>query len=80
MNKRGVGVIFCLMAIILFSTRYITTAIFLSGVTSWDAETFVMGLSYVGSELLYLSIISLIIGIVYLILGEIEEKKNNNKN
>ena len=40
MNKRGVGAIFCLIASILFSARYIAAAIFMSGVLSWDAGLF----------------------------------------
>lgn len=36
MNKRGAGVSFCFMATILFSIRYISAAIFGSGVSSWD--------------------------------------------
>lgn len=75
MNKRGIGGIFCLIATILYATRYITTAIYMSQTTYWDAESFANGMAYVGNELLYLSIISLIIGVVYLILGE-SDKEN----
>lgn len=75
MNKRGTGTIFCLIAAILFSTRYITAAIYMSGASSWDANLFSSGLEYVGSPLFYLSIISLMIGVGYLIWGELEDKK-----
>ena len=70
MNKRGAGVIFCLIAAILFSARYIAAAIFMSGVLSWDATLFSAGLEYVGTPLLWGSIISLIIGIGYLLSAE----------
>ncbi|MBS5988027.1 hypothetical protein [Clostridium sp.] len=75
MNKRGVGAIFCLIASILFSARYIAAAIFMSGVLSWDAGLFQAGLEYVGTPLLYLSILSLIVGVGYLVW----EERGNNK-
>lgn len=75
MNKRGTGAIFCFIAATLFSTRYIAAAIYMSSVSSWDSNLFSNGLEYVGSPLLYLSIISLIIGVGYLICGELEDKK-----
>lgn len=75
MNKRGTGTIFCLIAAILFSTLYIAAAIYMSGVSSWDANLFSSGLEYVGSPLFYLSIISLMIGVGYLIWGELEDKR-----
>lgn len=80
MNKRGVGVIFCLISSILFSTRYIAAAIFMSGVLSWDKGLFDAGLEYVGTPLLFLSILSLIVGIIYLVWEEnLHEKKNNKE-
>lgn len=77
MGKRGVGAIFCLIAAILFSARYIVAAIFMSGASSWDDALFAAGLKYVGSPLLALSSISFIIGIGYLLWAEILEKKIN---
>ncbi|MBD5089675.1 MAG: hypothetical protein HDT30_12860 [Clostridiales bacterium] len=75
MNKRGTGTIFCLIGSLLFSARYITAAIFMSNTTSWDATLFEASLEYQGNGLLIFSIISLIIGILYLVWAEIEEKK-----
>lgn len=75
MNKRGTGVIFCLIAGLLFCTRYISTAIFMSSVSSWDSELFNAGLSYIGMPLLILSVLSLIIGICYLLLS-IKDKED----
>lgn len=75
MGKRGVGAIFCLIAAILFSARYIAAAIFMSGVSSWDKALFTVGLEYVGSPLVTLSIVSFIIGIGYLVWAEVSEKK-----
>lgn len=79
MSKRCVGALFCLIASILFSVRYIAAAIFMSGVSSWDSSLFQAGLEYVGNPLLYLSIISLIVGVGYLFGGEILDEKKNNK-
>ncbi len=75
MNKRGTGAIFCLIAAILYAARYLAAAIFMSGMSSWNSNLFENGLEYVGSSLLTLSVVSLIIGIAYLIWAEIEEQK-----
>ena len=74
-NKRGTGAIFCLTAGILFSARYIAAAVFMSGVTRRNAELFKVGLEYVGSPMLILSIISMVVGIAYLIAGELEDRR-----
>lgn len=80
MNRRGTGTIFCLISAILFSTRYISAAIFSSNVSSWDAELFSHMLSYVGNTLTTLSIVSLVVGIAYLLVAEILEEKIKNSN
>lgn len=80
MNRRGTGTIFCLISAILFSTRYISAAIFSSNVSSWDAELFSHMLSYVGNTLTTLSIVSLVVGIAYLLVAEILEEKIRNNN
>lgn len=75
MSKRATGAVFCLIAAILFSTRYIAAAVFMSGVSSWDASLFAAGLKYVGTPLLAFCIISLLIGAGYLVWAEVSEKK-----
>lgn len=79
MNKRGTGVIFCLIAAILYASRYLAAAIFMSGVVSWDADLFKAGLEYVGPSLLICSVISLVIGCAYLIWAEIEAAKKKEE-
>lgn len=69
MNKRGAGVAFCAIAALLYIARYITAAIFGSGVSSWDADLFNAMLKYIGPGLLIMSIISLVVGVIYLILA-----------
>ncbi|WP_404338180.1 hypothetical protein [Planococcus rifietoensis] len=72
MGHRGAGLIFITLSTILFCTRYIAAAIFGSNTEVWDADLFQYLLTYVdGGTLFNLSIISLIIGIVYLVMAEI---------
>jgi len=71
MGRRAAGVGFCFIAAFLYSVRYITAAIFGSGVSSWNAELFDAMLQYVGNSLTTLSIVALAVGIVYLVLAEI---------
>ena len=48
MENKIVGAIFCFMSAVLISARYISAAIFMSGVASWNATLFAAGLEYVG--------------------------------
>lgn len=75
MNNKGVGAVFCLIAAILISARYMTAAIFMSGVTSWDASLFAAGLEYVGPFLAVLAAVALVVGILFLVYGIYEDKK-----
>lgn len=75
MNKRGAGVSFCAIAALLYIARYITAAIFGSGTLSWNADLFNAMLEYIGPGLLIMSIISLIVGVVYLILAANAKEK-----
>jgi hypothetical protein len=72
MNRRAAGVAFVAIAAFLFAARYVTAAIFGSGVNSWSRELFHGMLQYTGSALLVVSIIALIVGIIYLIVGELQ--------
>ena len=60
------GIALLVISAMLFCTRYLCAAIYLSSSMSWDSELFAAGLNYVGNELLYLSIAALIIGIGFL--------------
>lgn len=83
MSKRGTGVAFIAIAAFLFSVKYISAAIFGSGISAWNEDLFNELLSYIGSPLIIASLISLIIGIVYIAWGEYEEfivkKQQSNK-
>ena len=79
MNNKGVGAIFCLITAILESARYISAAIFMSNVSSWDGALFQEGLSYTGNFLHVMAAFALIIGIGFLGAGVFQDFKNKNK-
>ena len=70
MGSRGAGVAFCSIAAFLFATRYVAAAIFGSGVNTWNGELFGNMLKYTGNALIVASVIALVVGVVYLIVGE----------
>ncbi len=75
MNNKGVGAIFCLIAAILAGARYLAAAIYLSGAQSWDTELFSAGLGYVGAPLKIAAIAALIVGVVLLAVGIVQDCK-----
>ena len=79
MNNKGIGAVFCLIAAILTSARYLSAAIFMSGVSSWSDQLFAAGLSYVGSPLKIAAIVSLVVGIAFLGYGLYQDGKGNRK-
>jgi len=74
MKKRTTGVAFIFFAVLLFISRYITTAIWCSGTSSktggYHSIVFNDLVESIGKPLLTCSIVSLIVGIVYLIWAE----------
>lgn len=77
MNNKGVGAVFCLISAILMSVRYLSAAIFMSGVTALDAALFSAGLEYVGAPLKIVSVIALLVGIAFLGYGLYQDFKTN---
>ena len=75
MNNKGVGAIFCLIAALLISARYLTAAVFMSNLTSWDAETFQLSKEYTGPVLTILAVIALVVGIGFLVYGMLGDRK-----
>ena len=71
-SRRATGVVFCFIAALLYATRYLAAAIFGSGVSTWNSELFGSMLDYVGSEPATLATLALVVGIAYLVWGEIE--------
>ena len=79
MNNKGVGAVFCLIASVLMAARYMTAAMFMSGVASWDNELFRAGLSYTGSSLKWAAVLALIVGVAFLGIGIYQDVKNSEK-
>ncbi len=79
MNNKGVGAVFCLIAAILMAARYVSAAIFMSGVLSWDSELFRSGLNYIGPALPIAAIAALVVGVVFLVVGIFQDIKGAAK-
>ena len=79
MNNKGVGAVFCLIAAILTAARYVSAAIFMSGVTSWDSELFRAGLNCIGPALPIAAIVALAAGVVFLGIGIFRDGKGSAK-
>lgn len=79
MNNKGIGTIFCLISAMLMCTRYITAAIFMSGVSSWDSDLFSDALEFIGSPLKIASVVALITGIIFLSVGIYQDLKKEKK-
>ncbi len=75
MSRRGVGVTFISIAAFLYGMRYLSAAIFGSGVKSWDKNLFNSMLDYVGPNLTIWAIVALVVGIIYLIWGEMNSRR-----
>ena len=73
MNNKGVGAVFCLIAAFLMAAKYLSAAIFMSGVLSRDRELFQYGLHYVGAPLTVLAVIALAVGLLFLVWGIIQD-------
>ena len=77
MNNKGVGAVFCLISALLMAARYVSAAIFMSGVASWNSELYRAGLEYIGLALPIAAIAALIIGVIFLGVGIFQDKKGS---
>ena len=68
MNRRGAGVVFVAIAAFLFAMRYLTAAMLMPENMGLNGEYYRMVLEETGGSLLTLSILSLMVGIIYLVL------------
>jgi hypothetical protein len=73
MSRRTTGVIFVGISAFLYATRFIAAAIWGSGFSSWNAENFRALLEYVDQGLTPWSIAALVLGLLFLIWGEINQ-------
>ena len=74
MNRRAAGAAFCAIAAFLLAVRYLCAAIYGSGMTMWDHQAFRSLLGDVGAPLLVFSILSLVVGIFYLISASVRKE------
>ena len=71
MDRRTCGVIFCCLGAVIYVIRHIIVAVLGSRLTSLSTEMYENLLKISGTELLYLSVIFILIGLIYIILSEI---------
>ena len=77
MSKRGVGAIFCLIAAILYSVRFINAALYTPpNVGEWSPNKYALWVSYVGPPW-FVIWLSLIVGIGYLVWAEIDQHRSH---
>lgn len=82
MSRRATGALFCFIASLLFCTKYICAAVYSTVSTNyspWSEETFHLWLGYIGPIPTILSVISLIIGVIYLASAEMSDRKNKHE-
>lgn len=78
MIKSILGSIFLLISAVFYSTRYISASIGVSNSDTWSIEEFNVFLKNVPNNLLIFSIISLLIGLVFLVWGVLDLKNKDN--
>ena len=77
MNNKGVGVVFCLIASILMAARYVTAGIYMGGLSTMSSELFRAGLDYIGPALPIAAIAALAVGVIFLAVGIIQDRKGS---
>jgi hypothetical protein len=73
MSRRFTGIALIAISAFLFATRFMAAATWGSGFSNWNADNFIALLGYVDQGLTTWSIATLVIGLIYLAWGEIEE-------
>ncbi|NPV71051.1 MAG: hypothetical protein HPY55_10470 [Firmicutes bacterium] len=79
MSRRGAGVALVAVAAFLQATRYLSAAVFGSGISSWSSELFDAMFRYVGPDLSRMALLSLSAGVVYLLWAEITERRSASR-
>ena len=70
MSHRITGVVLIAIAAMLYSTHYLSAAIFATGISSWNADLFNAMRQYIGNGLTRWSLVALIVGVIYLVWAE----------
>ena len=73
MSRRIVGAILIFTAAFLYGVRYLAAGFFGSSVTSWNEDLFKAMLQSVGPNLVRLSCVALVFGVVYPVWAEVED-------
>lgn len=71
MSRRTTGVMLLFIAALLYSTRYLSAAIYSSGISGWSTDLFNAMLEYVGPGLLTWSRAAFVAGLVYMLWAEV---------
>ncbi|WP_179283004.1 MULTISPECIES: hypothetical protein [Paenibacillus] len=79
MSRRTTGTLLLVIAAFLFGVRYLSAAIFGSGIASWNSDLFQEMLNYVGTAPRNWSMVALILGVFYLIWAEYEATSSKTK-
>jgi H+/Cl- antiporter ClcA len=69
-SRRTTGALLLVIAAFLYGVRYLSAAIFGSGITSWNSDLFQEMLNYVGTAPRNWSLVALILGLFYLMWAE----------
>ncbi|MBQ1922472.1 MAG: hypothetical protein II189_01470 [Lachnospiraceae bacterium] len=73
------GSIFVVAAAILYCCPYICSAIYTSWLNEYSSETIQQGFAWIGGHFTLFAIISLLLGVFYIIRGELEDLRNRKK-
>ena len=79
MSNRSIGLAFLAIGAFLFAMRYVAAAIYISGGPSKDSRLFAHGLDFVGSLPLTLATVSAILGCVFFVRGELDQRKSSRE-
>ncbi|MCP4263252.1 MAG: hypothetical protein GY774_37950 [Planctomycetes bacterium] len=79
--RKVVGAIFCCIAAILYVSNYLAAVIYMPHIRNFSTPPGHMGTAYkiVGRTPGYLACIALVVGIVYLVIGELIQTKSKKK-
>ncbi len=79
--RKVVGVIFCCIAAILYVANYLAAVIYMPHIRNFSTPPGHLGAAYkiVGRTPEHLAYIALVVGIVYLVIGELNQIKSQKK-
>ncbi len=77
MKRQSLGLGFCGIAAFLFASRYVCAAIYATTLTPRDIDSYAFGrfYGYIGPGTTVAALVSLIVGIVYIIWGEFADRQ-----